>query len=183
MAQELQEQAGQTAVRDAPSAELVSAVQVSLGALGYGGGAADGILGPDTVAAVRQFQAAQGLPETGVVTQQLAFLLSLLVERATAPAVPDLVLVGSGTGFLVTDRGEILTNNHVVEACTEVRVRYDGEAYVADHVSSDVQADLALLDGDFGSDDFVAFRGGGGFVRARTSLRWGFPCKDSCPIR
>ncbi len=177
VAQELQEQAVAAAERNAPppSTELVSALQTSLGQLGYDPGPADGIFGAKTVDAVKQFQAEQGLPETGIVTQELAFLLSLLAERDAIPPAVDLALAGSGTGFVVTDNGHILTNNHVVEACQEVRLNYDGEDYVVDHVSSDPQADLALLDGRFTADDIVFFRGGRGIRPGEDVVALGYP--------
>ena len=175
-AQKLQEQA-ETTARDAPppSQELVSAVQSSLGLLGYETGQPDGILGSKTIDAVRSFQAAQNLPPTGVITQELAFLLSLLAEREKQPPAINLALAGSGTGFVVADDGHILTNNHVVEACTEVRVQYGGDTHVADHVSSDTDVDLALLDGNFAADDYAVFRGGRGIRPGEDVVALGFP--------
>lgn len=53
----------------------------------------------------------------------------------------------TGTGVVVTSGGEILTNAHVVEGATEVRVRFAGdtEPVVARVVASDIGNDLALL--------------------------------------
>jgi serine protease Do len=53
---------------------------------------------------------------------------------------------GSGTGFLIGARGEILTNHHVVEGAAEIRVRlYGGEWREASLVGADPLTDLALL--------------------------------------
>ena len=53
----------------------------------------------------------------------------------------------TGTGVVVTSDGEILTNAHVVEGSTEVRVRFAGdtEPVTAVVVAADAGNDLALL--------------------------------------
>lgn len=181
VAQELEEKAAEKAVADAeldaqpPSSELVRTVQTALASLGYDAGLPDGIFGAKTVDAVKSFQVEEGLPQTGILTQELAFLLSLLAEREDRSPPLELELAGSGTGFVVTDDGSVLTNNHVIEACEEVRVQYAGESYVVDHVASDPGADLALLDGSFAADEFVVFRGGRGIRPGEDVVALGFP--------
>jgi len=53
----------------------------------------------------------------------------------------------TGTGVVITSDGEILTNAHVVEGATEVRVRFAGdtEPVVARVLAADSGNDLALL--------------------------------------
>ncbi len=53
----------------------------------------------------------------------------------------------TGTGVVITSNGEILTNAHVVEGATEVRVRFAGdtEPVIAEVLASDAGNDLALL--------------------------------------
>ncbi len=46
-------------------------LQARLRALGYNAGPADGVAGPRTVAAAREFQSAQGLPVTGTIDSKL----------------------------------------------------------------------------------------------------------------
>ena len=59
---------------------------------------------------------------------------------------------GGGSGFLISDDGYIVTNNHVVtggprgEAVNQVTVTLtNGKEYKATIVGRDVQSDLALL--------------------------------------
>ena len=54
---------------------------------------------------------------------------------------------GAGTGVILSETGEILTNAHVVEGATTVRVTLAGEsqARTAEVVGTDPSADLALL--------------------------------------
>lgn len=52
----------------------------------------------------------------------------------------------SGTGFFVSTRGHVLTNNHVIEGCTEIGVRRSGsELQRVNVVARDAINDLALL--------------------------------------
>jgi putative serine protease PepD len=79
-----------------------------------------------------------------------------LPVREVAEAVgPSIVTISAdvpagksvGTGVVVSPDGEILTNSHVVDEATEIRVRLPGETepIVADLVASDAGNDLALL--------------------------------------
>ena len=53
----------------------------------------------------------------------------------------------TGSGFLVRDNGEILTNNHVVDGADAIFVRFSGEKveYRAELIGTDPNTDLALL--------------------------------------
>lgn len=55
--------------------------------------------------------------------------------------------LSTGTGVVISPEGEILTNAHVIEGSSEVRVRFVGETEprVARLVATDVGNDLALL--------------------------------------
>ena len=51
-----------------------------------------------------------------------------------------------GSGFFIDDKGHIVTNNHVVDDATRVRVRLnDGEEVSAEVVGTDPETDLAVL--------------------------------------
>jgi S1-C subfamily serine protease len=66
----------------------------------------------------------------------------------------------SGTGFVISPSGHIVTNNHVVAGCGEIHGNLTGEAPVTLRVvSADKANDLALLQGPAGSfKDFVRIR-------------------------
>jgi 2-alkenal reductase len=54
--------------------------------------------------------------------------------------------VGSGTGFIISDDGYIVTNNHVVEGSDELSViYYDGSEAPAELIGSDPMTDLAVI--------------------------------------
>jgi putative serine protease PepD len=54
---------------------------------------------------------------------------------------------GSGTGFVIDTDGTIVTNAHVVDGATSVRVRFDdkGQGVTARVLGSDASSDLAVL--------------------------------------
>jgi len=51
-----------------------------------------------------------------------------------------------GSGFVVDDRGDIVTNDHVVQHATQIRVGFsDGVTYAATTVGTDPASDLAVI--------------------------------------
>ena len=55
-------------------------------------------------------------------------------------------LEGAGSGFIVTDDGYILTNNHVVGNATKINVTLaDGRKFNADVVGTDPETDIAVI--------------------------------------
>src|ERR1700733_6721417 len=82
---------------------------------------------------------------------------TLSVPQVEAKVAPDLVDVVStidygegeaaGTGIVLTSSGEVLTNNHVVEGATSIKVTDIGNAktYTATVVGYDVTSDVAVI--------------------------------------
>lgn len=73
-------------------------------------------------------------------------------ETATSSAATGATASGNrrlhstGTGFVVNKKGHVLTNAHVVEACTELRARMPGDAAAPiELVAKDARNDLAVL--------------------------------------
>lgn len=58
------------------------------------------------------------------------------------------VILGAGSGFIITEDGYIVTNEHVVEGATagiEVIVPFSEESFSAELVGKDVQTDIAVI--------------------------------------
>jgi serine protease Do len=54
--------------------------------------------------------------------------------------------IGEGSGFLISDDGYLLTNNHVIDRADDVKIRMqDGREFTAKVVGTDPSIDLALL--------------------------------------
>jgi len=128
------------------SREDVRAVQIALAAIGYDPGEPDGIIGPHTRAAIGAYQKDFNLPVTGEIDKTLlASLQTALTIARQQPDAPGRAL-GFGTGFVISDEGYVLTNQHVVADCGKLRAVQPGQpGSEISVVASDVTNDLALL--------------------------------------
>ena len=78
-------------------------------------------------------------------------------EPKPAPKPDD--EASSGSGFFVTSDGAIVTNAHVVENCSDIRVTTDqGATAAAKVIARDVRNDLALLSSTLTAKKTAAFR-------------------------
>jgi len=78
--------------------------------------------------------------------------------------------VVSGTGFFVSNRGHIVTNEHVVKGCLQVRIRGAVEPMSADVIGYDQQNDLALLKANVSPPRFAILKNTDERVKAGDSV-------------
>lgn len=147
---------------------LLGAIAATLVA-GVGGGAAGSLatlyalrgrsaLGLPATVPVTASSAAQGstgaaLSAGSVAGAQASATLDLpSLYRQVAPAVVAIRVSstrgggGEGSGFVVDERGHVITNNHVVQGASRVTLRLlDGSTLGANVVATDPDNDLALL--------------------------------------
>jgi uncharacterized protein len=162
---------------------LVGTVKSALAVLGYDPGSKDNSLNDKAVGAIKAFQKDHGLPTTGQISPDL--LAALLASRfevsnASKTAISTggarkLKLSASGSGFYVSAAGDIITNQHVIEGCTEIRLP-DGSPLQV--VSIDKANDLALLKSSKPAPDFARFRDGRGVRTGEAIMIAGFPLRD-----
>jgi S1-C subfamily serine protease len=85
-------------------------------------------------------------------------------------------LVSSGTGFLVSDTGHVLTNNHVIDGCTRQTFQLRGElAVAAERLATNELTDLALLKTTLSAAAPAQFRNGTGVRLGDEVVVYGFP--------
>jgi S1-C subfamily serine protease len=91
-------------------------------------------------------------PDTGSASQNSGSINATAIAAKVDPAIVDINTVtasgnAAGTGIILTSSGEVLTNNHVVDGATSIRVTIEGRSgrYRADVVGVDPTADVALL--------------------------------------
>ena len=139
------------AAADQGAQSLVAALMDALNLLGYDAGPPRDKLDARGKAAIKAFQRDHDLPQSGRVSKRLvAAVTSALeakrdsLESGRVAGAPSRAArpVASGTGFVVSAAGHVLTNNHVVEGCREMRV---GDSEALDVVATDKTTDLAVL--------------------------------------
>jgi S1-C subfamily serine protease len=94
------------------------------------------------------------------------------------PAGKKLEIESAGTGFVVSKRGHVLTNAHVVEGCREVRTRAPaGGGGVTPVIASDTKNDLALVRVSSAPPSVATFRDGRGVRQGEGVVAIGFPLR------
>ncbi|MCK1623633.1 trypsin-like peptidase domain-containing protein [Bradyrhizobium sp. 160] len=90
---------------------------------------------------------ADGLDKAGDFTKGAAKPAATAEKQASPPAGSKVARARSGTGFVVSAGGHVVTNNHVINGCVgDIRGNLTGEAaMVLRVVSTDANNDLALL--------------------------------------
>lgn len=79
-------------------------------------------------------------------SQQIPDIFRDLFEYGGQPRSPAQKVRSSGSGFVISSDGFILTNHHVVDQATEIQVLFsDRSEYQAAIIGSDRRSDLALL--------------------------------------
>lgn len=127
-------------------------IQSKLLMSGHYSGSIDGLYGNRTAAAIQTYQD-QNLPSLKLNSERniRAVLRSILTSQI--PSTPNVsefdneteYMVSSGTGFLVSEDGHIITNYHVVEGCNSVEAAYKGKKVPTEVVAYDELNDLAAL--------------------------------------
>ena len=81
-----------------------------------------------------------------VYAQNVNSTVAINVSAVTSMFGYDAVTDGSGSGFIITDDGYILTNFHVVDGAEKIEVEmYDGDKYKAELIGYDDSNDIAVL--------------------------------------
>ena len=57
----------------------------------------------------------------------------------------DSDIASSGSGFFINNKGYFITNNHVVDGCTQSKITFKEESIDAELIATDQNLDLALL--------------------------------------
>ena len=86
----------------------------------------------------------------GEAASQAASQGSTTVDAKPQNTIPD-APISTGSGFFISNQGHFVTNHHVIEDTTKVRVRVGEKTYSAKIIRVDERIDLALLKVDIKS--------------------------------
>jgi S1-C subfamily serine protease len=64
----------------------------------------------------------------------------------------EIIPASSGTGFLISKEGLMITNHHVIEGCSTIKAIYGGEEFNSKVIAVDKRNDLAIIDTDIASN-------------------------------
>ena len=67
--------------------------------------------------------------------------------------------IASGTAFFINNKGNLLTNNHVVDGCIQSKINYLNKEYDAQILATDKTLDLALLKVNLVPKSYLSFSG------------------------
>lgn len=82
----------------------------------------------------------------------LEVAMQRLNKSKTRPSSYDndeLIAAASGTGFFVSNEGHLVTNNHVISHCSQIKLKISGQLQDAQVITRDKVNDLALLKSSF----------------------------------
>jgi S1-C subfamily serine protease len=83
---------------------------------------------------------------TGVVARVSPSVVHIHVKKRSRPGAPRPDIEGSGSGFIITPDGYIVTNNHVVDDVNSIEASLsDGTTCPAEVIGQDPATDVALL--------------------------------------
>tara|TARA_R110002110_G_scaffold394957_3_gene609260 strand:+ start:77 stop:2878 length:2802 start_codon:yes stop_codon:yes gene_type:complete len=157
--------------------ELTATVQSGLSELGYYRGGVDGLAGPQTKAAIEKFQTSIGSEPTGIVTPDLALSIGAAIgsggTRVRRPSPTSNDVRATGSAFLVSGAGDLVTNAHVVSECEKLTLS-DGTLLTLQ--AFEPASDLALLrSSSLAGKSALPLRSGKGIRLADSVMVAGFP--------
>jgi len=117
-------------------------VQRLLGKLGFYQGKLDGLMGPNTLSAVKKFEKSKGLPQNANISPSLLLLLQSAVDRSTAKsAAKSVAKSANGIGRLlqgeVPEAPEIIVKEKSVSPVMITRIQVGLINYGSDDVTID----------------------------------------------
>jgi len=104
-------------------------------------------------------------------------------EEKPAPEPKKEASVSTGTGFFVNEKGNLMTNAHVVEDCDDAQVKLpDGRTAQATILARSSQNDLAILKVDLKPTNWARFRSGAQIRLGDPIVLFGYPLAGELTI-
>lgn len=158
----------------------IASIQEGLDLLGYYDGSIDGIRGSQTNAAIRNFAIDYDIDTAVLTPSDLALRVGAAIGMAAGGSAGDgaheetggTPVHATGSGFIVSTTGHLVTNAHVVEDCSAIRTVGHGTTRV---LAVEPASDLALLKLDDYEGNTVTLRQGRGIRLGENVVVIGYP--------
>ena len=99
-------------------------------------------------------------------------------EKKRKEANTKLYVIGSGTGFFVSNEGHVVSNDHVVGICRKVATKIEGETKYFNILKTDEVNDLGIIKGDYKSPNFLSIKPDGAEY-GEDIVAFGYPLADA----
>ncbi len=134
----------------------------------------------DLKEALADYRKAAGSAEARLSKEANVGIRRVEAKLAGAEVSSSEKLQSTGSGFVVSARGYILTNYHVVEGCAKLKVSSAANNFKkATIFATDEANDLAVLQSNFELQSILSFRQGRGIKQADQIILVGFPLSGS----
>ena len=102
------------------------------------------------------------------------------VEIVKKPESDDgkIIIIGSGSGFFVSDQGHIVSNAHVVGVCKKVKTYENGEEVFLNILATDNVNDLGLVKGKFKNTQYLNIKTDGAEL-GEDIVAFGYPLSQT----
>ena len=94
--------------------------------------------------------------EKNTITQEVGYNVFEYICKPTSSSAGG-SSSSSGTAFFVSNKGHLLTNNHVVDGCSISKITYQNKDYDTKLLATDKTLDLALLKADLSNKSYFNF--------------------------
>jgi len=90
----------------------------------------------------------------------------------------DIIIIGSGSGFFVSDQGHVVSNDHVVGVCKKVKAYEDGEEVFLKILATDMINDIGLVKGKFKNKKYLNIKTDGAEL-GEDIIAFGYPLSQT----
>ncbi len=89
-----------------------------------------------------------------------------------------IIIIGSGSGFFVSDKGHVVSNEHVVGVCKKVKAYEEGEEVFLNILATDMANDIGLVKGKFKNKEYLNIKTDGAEL-GEDIIAFGYPLSQT----
>ena len=90
----------------------------------------------------------------------------------------EIIIIGSGSGFFISDQGHVVSNEHVVGVCKKVKAYEEGEEIFLNILATDMVNDIGLVKGKFKNKKYLNIKTDGAEL-GEDIIAFGYPLSQT----